>query len=214
MSTSVNWKYINVFSVPIQKTKLELNIDSLIKFCYEIKRKDEQGITLSNMGGWQSPNIANETHTEFIELKNKIEDAANIYHRDLKFKKIYKQKIDNIWVNINQKGHANFPHRHPHTMFSGVFYLTNTHSTPISFIHPYRDINTHYWDMSIIEEKNELNSAEGSIPQFPNELLIFPAWVEHKVHTHRENTDRITISFNTNCMETEHRTAKLYGDNT
>ena len=47
------------------------------------------------MGGWHSDDIINETHTEFVKLKNKIEDTANIYHHDMQFKKIYHQKIDN-----------------------------------------------------------------------------------------------------------------------
>ena len=42
MSTSMNMKYLNLFMVPIQINKLELNIDSLIEFCYEMKRKNEK----------------------------------------------------------------------------------------------------------------------------------------------------------------------------
>ena len=64
----MNGEYLNLFSVPIQITELELNIDSLIEFCYEMKRKDEKGAQISNIGGWQSGNIINETHTEFVKL--------------------------------------------------------------------------------------------------------------------------------------------------
>ena len=95
------------FSVPIQIIELELNIDSLIEFCYEMKRKNEKGVELTNIGGWHSDNIFNETHTEFVKLKNNIEEAANIYHQDIQLKKSHTQKIDNIWININQKGHLN-----------------------------------------------------------------------------------------------------------
>ena len=80
-------EYLNLFHVPIQINKLELDIDSLIEFCYDMKRKDEKGVEISNLGGWQSDNIFNETHTEFIKLKNKIEDAVKIYHEEIKFKK-------------------------------------------------------------------------------------------------------------------------------
>ena len=41
----------------IQISELELNIDSLIEFCYEIKRKNEKGVEKTNVGGWQSSNI-------------------------------------------------------------------------------------------------------------------------------------------------------------
>ena len=100
-------EYLNLFSVPIQMFKLELNIDSLIEFCYEMKRNDEIGVEISNIGGWQSENVLNETHTEFVKLKNKIEEAATTYHHDIQLKKTYNQKISNIWININQKGHLN-----------------------------------------------------------------------------------------------------------
>ena len=63
-------KYLNLFCVPIQIIKLELDIDSLIEFCYEMKHKNEKGIQLSNVGGWHSDNIFDETHIEFIKLKN------------------------------------------------------------------------------------------------------------------------------------------------
>ena len=45
MSTSMNSEYSHLFSVPIQITELELNIDSLIEFCYEMKHENEKGTT-------------------------------------------------------------------------------------------------------------------------------------------------------------------------
>ena len=107
MKNERNRKYLNLFHVPIQISKLELDIDSLIEFCYEMKRKNEEGVEISNVGGWQSDNIINETHTEFVKLKTEIADAAMEFHEDIRFKKTIGQKLSNIWVNINQKGHSN-----------------------------------------------------------------------------------------------------------
>ena len=200
MRTSMNSEYSQLFSVPIQITELELNIDSLIEFCYEMKHENEKGTTLSNVGGWHSENIINETHTEFVKLKNKIEDAANIYHHDIQLKKIYEQKIDNIWVNINQKGHSNEIHNHAFSILSGAFYLTKGESAPIHFEHPFKDINIHYWHEAIVEKFNSVNSSSFSLPPKPNQLIIFPAWVQHKVSMNEENNDRITFSFNTKVL--------------
>jgi len=197
MSNNMNSEYSHLFSVPIQKTELELNIDSLIEFCYEMKRKNEKGIEKSNTGGWHSDNIINETHTEFIKLKTEIEDAANIYHHDIQLKKIYEQKIENIWVNINQKGHSNEIHDHPHAILSGAFYLTKGKTGTINFEHPFKDINVYYWHKSIIEQWNAINSSKFSLLPKPNQLLIFPAWLQHKVSMNKEDIDRITFSFNT-----------------
>tara|TARA_B110000285_G_scaffold146016_1_gene162990 strand:- start:74 stop:688 length:615 start_codon:yes stop_codon:yes gene_type:complete len=196
----MNGEYLNIFSAVALTTKLELNIDSLIEFCYEIKCKDEEGVQKSNVGGWQSDDIINETHAEFVKLKNKIETSVNIYHHDIQLKKTYYQKLENIWVNINQKGHSNVYHDHPHSSLSGAFYLTEGEGAPIVFRHPYEDINTYFWDKSIIEEWNNLNSGIWSIRPEPNTLLIFPPWLKHRVSMNEENTDRISFSFNTEIL--------------
>ena len=195
-----NKKYLNLFNVPIQISKLELDIDSLIEFCYEMKRKNEKGAEISNVGGWQSDNIVNEIHTEFIKLKTEIEDAAKIYHEEMNFKKTLKQEMVSIWTNINQKGHSNEHHIHVGAILSGAFYLTKG-ETPIVFQHPFRDINTYFWDTSIIEEWNGSNSGIWKIESKPNTLLVFPPWVSHKVSMNKEDTDRISFSFNTVIQE-------------
>ena len=209
MLEKMNREYLNLFHVPIQIIKLELDIDSLIEFCYEMKRKNEEGVEISNIGGWQSNNVINETHTEFVKLKNKIEDAANIYHHDIQLKKIYEQKIDNIWVNINQKGHSNEIHNHAFSILSGAFYLTKGESAPIVFEHPFKDINIHYWHPSIIEEWNGANSGHLRIIPEPNQLIIFPAWLWHKVLPNKEDTDRISLSFNTYHRSDEAQALKM-----
>jgi len=193
----MNSEYFNLFPVPIQKTLLELNIDSLIEFCYEMKCKDEKGVQISNVGGWQSDNIINETHTEFVKLKTEIESALNLYHLYIQLNKIFTQKISGIWVNINQKGHSNEIHNHAFSILSGAFYLTKGESAPIVFRHPYEEINTHYWNEVLIEEGNPINSGKWRIFPEPNQLIIFPAWLQHKVLMNEENIDRITFSFNT-----------------
>ena len=194
-------EYLTLFHVPIQKSYLDLNIDSLIEFCYEMKRKDEIGDKRSNIGGWHSDNITNPIHPEFVKLTNKIEDAANIYHHDIHLKNTHHQKIDNIWAIINQKGHSNEYHVHPGACLSGVFYLRG--GAPIVFQHPFHDITTYYWNDSIIEEWNEANSGIWTIEPELNMLLIFPPWVQHKVSINEEDTDRIVYSFNTTIHKTE-----------
>ena len=203
MSTSMNGEYLNLFNVPIQITKLELNIDSLIEFCYEMKHKNEKGLEKSNVGGWHSDNIVNETHTEFVKLKTKIEETANLYHHEIQLKKTFYQKISTIWVNINQKGHSNGYHNHPYSSLSGAFYLTEGETAPIVFRHPNEDINTYFWHNSIIEEWNNVNSGLWRIHPKPNTLLIFPPWLKHKVDMNEEDTDRISFSFNTEIYKIE-----------
>ena len=190
-----NKEYLHKFISPIQISDLELNIDSLIEFCYEMKQKNQTGVQLTNMGGGHSNNILNETHTEFVKLKNRIEENANAFHNQMQLKKTLKQKLSNIWININPKGGSNDFHDHPGACFSGAFYLKG--EAPIVFQHPYKDITTYFWKESIIEKWNSANSGQWRYKPEPNVLLLFPGWLEHKVLMNSEETDRISISFNT-----------------
>jgi uncharacterized protein (TIGR02466 family) len=193
---------LNAFSVPIRIIDLKLNIDSLIEFCYEMKRKDEKGVQISNVGGWQSDDVFNETHTEFVKLKTEIENVVKIFHEEMDFHKTLEQKISEIWININQKGHFNEYHIHAGSILSGAFYLKEG-KTQIVFRHPYSEINTYYWPTSITEKSNMYNASSLNIPPKPNLLLIFPSWLYHKVDMSKEDTDRISFSFNTVIQETK-----------
>jgi uncharacterized protein (TIGR02466 family) len=188
--------FVDLFSAPIQIADMELNIPSLITFCYEMQQKNEKGVSISNLGGWQSDCILNETHPEFVKLKDKIEETANIYHNEIGFKKHLKEVIGNIWININGKGHSNELHQHHYSIFSGSYYL-RTCNAPIAFRHPFKDINTYWWNTEIIEEYNQATSGIWTILPAANSIILFPAWLEHKVLANNEDSDRITISFNT-----------------
>jgi len=190
---------LNLFITPVQMTDLELDIDSLIEFCYVTKLKTGKSAEYTNMGGWQSGDVINETHPEFVKLKNKIEDAANIYHNKIQLKKNLKEKISNIWININGKGHFNELHNHPYGILSGAFYLKG--KAPILFKHPFDYLNQFFWSEDIIEEWNRVNGSVWSIDPSPNLLIIFPAWIQHRVLMNKEDSDRISFSFNTTLQD-------------
>ena len=66
-----------------------------------------------------------------------------------------------------------------------------------------RDMSRYFWDESIVEEWNAANSGSWTINPKPNMLLVFPPWVQHQVLMNKDDTDRITFSFNTAIHETE-----------
>ena len=191
-------EYQQIFSACIQANQTKLDIDSLTSFCYEVKRRDKKGRKISNLGGWQSGNIKKNPHPEFVKLLSEIQIAANAYHNKLQFKKEYVQKLNNIWININGKGHSNEYHIHAKTTISGCFYLSDS-NFPIRFKHPYEEMNTYYWDEEFIGSFNNFNSGQWSITPKKNTLLMFPPWLYHKVVMNEEDSDRISIAFNTIC---------------
>ena len=195
-------EYLEIFSSCIQSYQTKLDIDSLTSFCYEVQRMDKEGAELSNLGGWQSGNIKKNPHSEFVKLLSEIQTAANTYHNKLQFKKEFKQVLSNIWININGKGHSNEYHIHAKTTISGCFYLTDS-KFPIMFKHPYEEISTYYWDEEFIESFNNFNAGQWSVTPKKNTLLMFPPWLYHKVAMNREDTNRISIAFNTVCKKNE-----------
>ena len=190
--------YLEIFSVCIQSYQTNLDVDSLASFCYEVKRRDSKGRKISNLGGWQSGNIINNPYPEFVKLLSEVQIAANAYHNKLQFKKEYAQKLNNIWINVNGKGHSNEYHIHAKTTISGCFYLSDS-NFPIRFKHPYEEISTYYWDEEFIGSFNNFNSGQWSITPKKNTLIMFPPWLYHKVVMNEEDTDRISIAFNTIC---------------
>ena len=94
-------KYLELFPACVQTHQTELDIDSLISFCYTLQRKHNKGIELSNLGGWQSGNIKNNPHPEFVKLLSVIQFATKIYHNKLQFKKEFKQ--ENIFSYVPQE---------------------------------------------------------------------------------------------------------------
>ena len=193
----MDFENLELFTAYIQKSKLNIDIDTLTTSVYELRNNDN-GVTVTNLGGWQSTEFfpSKVTANHYVNLVSSINDAVNIYHQKLGFKKTLKQVIDNMWININGKGHSNELHVHPGAVLSGVFYLTDS-TTPITFVHPYADINTYYWPINSIENSNQYNSSSYNIIPDKNTLIIFPAWLSHRVPLHRTDDDRISISFNT-----------------
>ena len=189
-------EYLEIFSACVQKYQTKLDVDSLASFCYEVKRRDSKGVSLSNLGGWQSGNIIRNPHSEFVKLLSEKQTAANAYHNKLQFKKEYNQKITNIWININGKGHANEFHIHSGAAISGTFYITDS-NFPIKFKHPYEEISHYYWNEKVIDKFNNSNAGQWNIKPEKNTLLMFPPWLYHKVVMNNDDIDRISIAFNT-----------------
>lgn len=200
---------LSLFATPVMHVQLDLDLEKLTEFTFQIQNKDKKGIQHSNMGGWQSDDVSKENHEEFINLKKEINHYLQIYHSEIfqtmKFKGNVTQSLVNMWLNINEKHHYNEWHIHPYCTLSGTYYIKHDNSVEngnILFKHPNSPYNkiTH-WPHDLIEKNNEITAT--IIPFIPesNILLIFPAWVEHKTEGNLKDTSRISLSFNSITME-------------
>ena len=197
------------FATPVMEVQLDFDLEKLTELTFQLQNKDKKGIQASNIGGWQSNDIAEEKHEEFLKLKEEITHYLNLYHSKAFWGMVFEgnasQSIGNMWVNYNGKHHYNEWHVHPNAILSGVYYIKydGVENGNIEFKNPYYPyITSAHWGAgnshttNILKTPNEMTAGIVSITPKPNELLIFPAWLEHRVKPNLKDDPRISLSFN------------------
>ena len=167
---------------------------NLKEYCLNVQKRDK-GRVVSNRGGYQSSPV--DTKDPILQpFISYIEEQANQFNKEI-WKCLTIFEIDNMWVNINNKGDSNIAHLHPRTHFSGVYYVDKPKdSGDIFFDRPDTDlISTYYSGMSYGSLTNA-NSESWFFNCKKDDLIIFPAFYKHRVEPSRSNKQRISISFN------------------
>jgi uncharacterized protein (TIGR02466 family) len=188
--------FINFLAVE----SLRLDNEKLEKFCLE-RKKASAGRVVSNGGGWQSDNL-DITTPELAELFAEVGKRLDEVHRAFEFNPSTRQVITEAWININQKGHFNYSHDHPGSLFSAVYYVKGGADkgelelkTPIA-------AHTYTISGEMVGSFNAFTGHAMVIPPVTGDLLIFPSWLLHRVNMSQSEEERISIAFNT-------RTAKF-----
>jgi len=198
------------FGTLLMQVQLDFDLEKLTELTLQLQNKDKKGIRASNIDGWQSDDIAEEKHEEFIKLKEEITHYLNLYHskafRGMVFERKVEQTVDNMWVNNNGKHHYNDWHVHPNSSLSGTYYVKHdgVENGNIEFKNPYfpqTQLQAHWGvggstKFNIIKTTNAMTAGIVSVTPRPNELLIFPAWLEHRVKPNLKDDPRISLSFN------------------
>lgn len=176
------------------------------KTAYDCEQQSE-GMQISNMGGYHSPNFMgfgdDPMRSKLLDVINKeVEKCAIEFGLKLEGKKI---KVSNFWLNINRKKDHNKMHTHLGSIFSGVFYIKVPDNCGRLVL---EDPNTqlmqtflHYWHLGY--EFNEYTSMVWNISPDPGDLVIFPSWMSHYVEPNMSDEDRISLSFNTVLFDTK-----------
>ena len=105
------------FKVPIYTNTLDLDNKALASYCINLS-KGNKGRQVSNDGGWQSENLP---INDIPSLSKSILTEAILFA--LRLEMVNTLAIDNIWANINGYKDYNLPHKHPNTIYSGVYYV-------------------------------------------------------------------------------------------
>ena len=105
-------------------------------------------------------------------------------------------KLGNMWANINPSGGYNQMHLHPNSLFSGAYYIkAPPNSGRLQMMDPRPGV-----------QQNMLSRKPGKLPRelwrethydpVPGRIIMFPAWMWHKVEPNKSNDIRISVSFN------------------
>ena len=179
--------FLGVESLRLDNAKIE-------KFCLE-RKKASPGRVVSNGGGWQSDNLDLRT-PELADLFAQIQARLDEVHRAFNFKPDMRQVITEAWINVNGRGHFNYSHDHPGSLFSGVYYVKGgADKGALEFKTP---ITAHTYTISdeVVGSFNEFTGHAMVIPPITGDLLIFPSWLLHRVNMSQSDEDRISIAFN------------------
>jgi uncharacterized protein (TIGR02466 family) len=167
----------------------------LLEWIYDYKFKNENnGVSLSNCGGWQSKSnfYKDPTFKPFLEyILTHVESGVADY-LDVK------TKLNNMWINVNRKNDYNVSHTHGGVDLSGVFWIkTPKASGNLIFESP----NAFVQYKIFTNFKKNLYQDYNCFPTYsftPTEgvMIIFPAHLAHRVQKSLSEDERISIAFN------------------
>jgi len=133
-------------------------------------------------------NILSKVNSNIIKkIQNKIDEYAVDYG-------VRKLKLDNSWINIQNKNSVLNKHSHPDSIVSGALYLkVDKNSSKIYFYNP----NTYLTFVNVFKQTEFSCENYYFIPQI-GDLILFPSWLMHGSNEEKNNsTERMVLSFNT-----------------
>lgn len=102
--------------------------------------------------------------------------------------------ITGCWANINAPGTTHRAHTHPNNYLSGVYYLqADEGARHITFNDPRSQTSV---INPIFRETTAENAAEAHLEIAEGMLVLFPAWLQHRVPKNKSSRNRISIAVN------------------
>ena len=101
--------------------------------------------------------------------------------------------VNKSWSNRSDahSGHHHFPHRHPMSFLSGIWYATK--GTPTCFIDP---VQQREWSQFFIDG-GPVSEGTQYINPVPGCLFLFPRYLIHSSEPNNTDHNRFSIAFNT-----------------
>jgi len=186
----------DIFKTPVYSTQLDIDNDKLLEECFEIKRKWSKNNLVSNRGGYQSAQLLGLKNDTFQKLSYAIAHHTKIFTEHIHLKV---DRLNDLWFNVNYYKDYNLAHNHfgNDNKLSGVYYVKAPKDCgEIVLYHPTKLVE-HSWGVNTPKGKhNEYTSPIWKHEAKPGKLIIFPAWLEHRVEHNLSESPRVSFSFN------------------
>ena len=166
-----------------------------------LMQDDRNATRRTNCGGWHYAFDFFKLEEPVVEeFRNQMEQHVQAFLNH--FRPEERKKKDQFrlegWINVNRAGNHNVLHCHPGCFLSATYYVKvpeEMKSGEIVFRDPRGPAVAMYETPGI--ELPWVGSGNG-IPFTPatGHLLLFPAWLEHRVESFDGPGDRISIAFN------------------
>ena len=196
-----NREIVTFFPQPVFRYRLDNFKDynkELEEYIYKLREKDEEGIIRSNRGGWHSKPFAvkekGSIQNKFtLELSKYIFDAIKSYG----WKCVPEQiMVTEMWAIINKPNDFNVIHTHPNSYLSAAYYVKAPEKAGSFVVENPLSVARHSYPL--VEKKTEYNIKAAALNIREGDLLLFPAYLPHKVNENKSDEDRIVVSFNVN----------------
>ena len=153
----------------------------------------DKGIEKTNVNGWHSQTDMNHKK-EYEPLIKALFTMQNEFIQEECLN--MEPKLGNMWANINPPGGHNQSHLHPNSLFSGAYYIkAPPNSGRLSLMDPRPGVQQCMPPRKKVKLPREL-WRETYYDPVPGRIIMFPAWMWHKVGINKSNDTRISVSFN------------------
>ena len=182
-----------MFPIPTYSVKKESDLDLSEK--KDIEDIIEEGIRFD--AGHSFSNNFYIFNTKLKKLKEFCEHHIKLYVEEvISPREELDFYITQSWLNITKPGEYHRIHSHSNSIISGAFYIQTDVDQKLSFY----DQNRKFKQTIKINPKKATiwNSDLWEFRVTNNQLLLFPAWIDHGVEVNEKQTkDVISLSFNT-----------------
>lgn len=175
------------------------------------RRKQSRGVTLSNVGGWQSDRQMLQWGGEpAARLLGRIIQAADRFTVDVASTGAARFRwVGEMWANVSPQHSSNQYHTHPGAFWSAVYYVDDGYGGAtgpdlggeLILQDPRMPmIMMNMPNLRFRKPGRPADEPELAMRPAAGRLVMFPAWLNHCVMQYRGTRERVSIAVNVSAV--------------